>query len=85
MLDTIYIIAAVFTLGAWGVQAYVTAIGKSSRLSVFLPLLYLVTCVLFLVGALTTGDTLYIVLNAVLLVLVAVVAISLFVQKKRNK
>jgi len=82
MLDIIYIIAAVFTLAAWGAQAYMTAIGKSNRLSVLLPLLYLVTCILFLVGAVTTGDTLYIVLNAVLFVLVAVVAISLLRQKK---
>jgi hypothetical protein len=78
----LYIIAAVFTLAAWGIQAYVAAIGKSDKLNPFLPLLYGVTCLLFLIGAVTSGDTLYIILNAVLLILVAVTAIFVLRKKK---
>lgn len=78
----LYLSAAIFTLAAWGIQAYVTAIKKSGSLSLVLPLLYLVTCVLFLVEAVAAGDVLYIILNAVLLILVAGTAFALFKRRK---
>jgi ABC-type polysaccharide/polyol phosphate export permease len=78
----LYIIAAVFTLAAWGVQAYVTAVNKSNKLNPLLPLLYSVTCILFLVDAIIAGSILYIVLNAVLLILLAAICFSLFKQTR---
>ena len=82
MLD---LVAAIFTLGAWGVQAYVTAINKSSRLNLLLPLLYAVTCILFMVEAVTSGSILYIILNVVLLVLLVVTIFSLLKLNKAGR
>ena len=78
----LYLSAAIFTLAAWGIQAYVTAIGKSDRLSLFLPLLYAATCILFMIDAASSGEILYIILNAVLLIFLAVITVSLLRRKK---
>jgi hypothetical protein len=81
----LYLIAAIFTLGAWGVQAYVTGIKKNSRLNLLLPLFYSITCILFTVDAIMTGSILYIVLNLILLIFLAIIILSLLkLNKARN-
>lgn len=78
----LYLSAAIFTLAAWGLQAYVTVIRKRDGLSLFLPLLYAATCILFMIDAASSGEVLYIILNAVLLIFLAVITVSLIRRKK---
>ena len=81
----LYMIAAIFTLGAWGVQAYFTAIKKNSHLNLMLPLLYAVTCILFMVDAVINQSILYVTLNAVLLILLILICLSLLRLNKAGK
>lgn len=77
-----YIIAAIFTLTAWAIQACVTAIGRTNRLTPFLPIFYSVSCALFMVEAIISRDVLYIILNAILLALLVITAVFLLRLKQ---
>jgi hypothetical protein len=79
--DTMYLAGLVFTIIGWAFQLYETLIKKTRNINIFLPLAYVIACILFGIYSLTGGDMLSAILDFALAVLVAIVFIVLVRRK----
>lgn len=77
-----YIIALVFTIAGWTIQCYRTGIKKDRSISLALPFLYTIGCVLFGINSFILNDMAYAILDIVCAILASIVFIMLLTRKK---
>lgn len=77
-----YLAGLIFACIGWVFQAYETLVKKTRNISIFLPAAYFLSCILFAISSMPSGDMLYVVLDAVLAVITAAVFIKLVAKKK---
>lgn len=77
-----YLAALIFTIIGWVFQLYETLVKKTRKISIFLPLAYLIATILFGLNSIFGGDILAAVLDWVTAVLALIVFIVLMTRKK---
>ena len=76
-----YIAGLILTLAGWLLQGYETLIRKTHRINIFLPVTYCVACVLFGINSFQMDDILFGVLDLLIAVIVAAIAVFLLLKK----
>lgn len=72
----------IFTLIGWVFQFYETVIKKTRNINIFLPLAFLISCVLFAINEFITGDIIYAILDVVCVIVAAIIFTVLVTRKK---
>jgi hypothetical protein len=78
---SMYIAGLILSLAGWLFQGYETLIRKTHRINIFLPVTYCVACVLFAVNSFQMDDILFGVLDILVAVIVAAIAVFLFLKR----
>jgi len=79
-----YLAGLIFTVVGWVFQLYETLIKKTRNINIFLPLAYLIACILFGINSYTSGDTVYTILDSVCALLALIVFLVLITRGKRT-
>jgi len=76
-----YTAGLIFTIIGWAFQLYETLIKKTRNINLILPAAYCVACILFGISSYTAGDMFYVIIDAVLAILAAIVFMLLLKRK----
>ncbi|MDD4923745.1 MAG: hypothetical protein PHF74_02775 [Dehalococcoidales bacterium] len=76
-----YIAGLILSLAGWLFQGYETLIRKTHRINIFLPVTYCAACVLFGINSFQMDEILFGVLDILIAVIVAVIAVFLFLKR----
>jgi hypothetical protein len=76
-----YLAGLILSLAGWLFQGYETLIRKTHRINIFLPVTYCIACVLFGINSFQTDEILFGVIDIVVAVIIAVIAVFLFLKR----
>ncbi len=76
-----YLAGLILSLAGWFFQGYETLIKKTHRINIFLPVTYCIACVLFGINSFQADEILFGVLDILIAVIVAAIAVFLFLKR----